>query len=645
MCLLCLAPFSLKAYDFEKTGLYYNFVSGTTDQVAVTYDDVSYKYYTGDIVVPDTVVWNDKTYKVTKIGMDAFYWCEELTSVVLPNTIQTIESWAFCGSSLPTITLPESVTQIENYVFLNSKLTDINVAANNPTFTSVNGILYNKDITKLLAYPSGRTETTIAIANSVTTIGANVFYNITNLISIVLPKSVTTIGASAFYNCSSLTTVDLSDSVTTIGEEAFANCIKLASINIPNSVTTIGSAAFSYCNNLTSINLPNSVITIGSATFYNCSSLASIILPNSITTIGDGTFSGCSSLTSITIPESVTTIGNAAFYGCKFSSVKIPLSVTSISGNSFGGIFFTTVEVDNNNPNFSVVDGILYNKDKTTLILYPTGKKESALVVPNLVDSIGDYAFYYCSNIASITLPETVKNIGSETFWYCSNLASINMPQSLTTIGSWAFESCRNFKEITFPDSLKTIGYAAFEMCGFSTITIPASVETIGSWAFTKCPYLDTIIFCGPVKSMGGVIFADWGFVPRKYDLVVKCPPFSVPAYFSSDFDLDKSTLTVPAGTKSLFESTPVWQDFKNIIESFPTGIPNIQPELKVFVSGNTLYLDTPVQETVSIYSLTGNLLYSTVKSAGESQITLEDIHSNIGIVKGSSGWVRKVLF
>jgi len=467
--LLYVSPLSLKAYDFKMDGIYYNFVSGTTDQVAVTYDNVSYEYYRGDIVVPKTVSWNNKTYTATVIGNSAFESCSNLTSINLPN-------------------------------------------------------------------------------------------------------SITTIGNNAFESCSNLVSINLPNSITTIGYYAFEYCRSLTSIAIPKSVTIIESGAFYDCRVLTSITIPDSVTTIRSSAFYNCIDLTSIIIPKSVTSIESGAFNGCGSLASITLPESISTIGDKAFYGCKFSSVKIPNSLTSISGNSFGGNYFTTVEVDVNNSNFSVADGILYNKAKTKLVLYPTGKKESALIVPSSVDSIGDYAFYSCSNITSITLPKTVKNIGNETFWYCSNLASINMPQSLKTIGSWAFESCRNLKEITFPDSLKTIGYAAFEMCGFSTITIPA-------------------------------------------------------------------------GTKSLFEAAPVWQDFKNIVEKWPAGIPVIQPEPKVFVSGNTLHLNTPVSETVSVYSISGQLLYSTDKSAGEKQISLENSRNNIVIVKGSSGWVRKVRF
>jgi len=302
-------------------------------------------------------------------------------------------------------------------------------------------------------------------------------------------------------------------------------------------------------------------------------------------------------LNSISIPNSVKYIGGNAFNLSEIVSVKLPNSVTYIGDYAFTGKMFTTFIVDDNNPNYATENGILYDKNKTSLLIYPMGKNDSSFVVPNSVESIGRYAFEECISLISVTLPK----------------------------------------------SLISIGYASFEGSGLTTVTIPASVKTISSWAFTKCPNLKKIIFEGEIKTIGSYVFADWGYVPRAYDLEVKCNPFPISSSFSSDFDLEKSTLTVPEGTKTLFESTPVWQDFKVIIENTSTAIPAIQPEITIFVSSNTLYLNSPVSETISIYSITGNLLYSTIKSAGEKQITLENIHNNMGIIKGSSGWVRKI--
>ena len=157
------------------------------------------------------------------------------------------------------------------------------------------------------------------------------------------------------------------------------------------SVTSIGNCAFRYCTSLKSITIPNSVIEIGSSAFSGCSSLTSITIPNSVTEIGVYAFKGCTSLTSITIPNSVTNIGDSTFWGCS--------SLTAIY-----------VAVDNKN--YTSVNGVLFNKDKTALICYPAGKTDKSYNITNSVTSIGDYAFNGCSSLTSITIPDSVTSIG-----------------------------------------------------------------------------------------------------------------------------------------------------------------------------------------------------------------------------------------
>ena len=275
---------------------------------------------------------------------------------------------------------------------------------------------------------------------------------------IVIPSSVTynsvtyivtSIGYRAFYYCDGLTSVTIPNSVKSIGDGAFAYC-PLTSVTIPNSVTSIGEYAFRGCTGLTSVTIGNSVTSIGDEAFNGCSGLTSVAIPNSVTSIGKYAFADCSGLTSVTIPSSVTSIGNGAFDDCDgLTSVTIPNSVTSIGNSAFRNCSgLTSIDVASDNSNYCSVDGVLLNKDKTTLIQYPGGK-QGAYTLPNSVTSIGEYAFDNCDGLTSVTIPNSVKSIGSTAFCDCSGLISVTIGNSVTSIGDYAFRDCSGLTSVT----------------------------------------------------------------------------------------------------------------------------------------------------------------------------------------------------
>ena len=257
--------------------------------------------------------------------------------------------------------------------------------------------------------------------------------------------------------------VEIPDTVTEIGSYAFHNFLELKKINIPNSVTRIGQESFYLCKSLESVTIPNSVTSIGEYAFEDCSSLTSITIPESVTSIGYCAFDNCSSLTNITIPNSVTSIGSFAFSGC--SSL-------------------TNINVSDNNKNYSSIDGVLFNKDKTVIIQYPIKKDGTSYAIPNSVTSIGSCAFSRCSSLTSITIPNSV-----------------------TSIGEYAFEDCSSLTSITIPESVTSIGYCAFDNCSSLTnITIPNSVTSIGSFAFSGCSSLTNITYNGTQSQWNSII-------------------------------------------------------------------------------------------------------------------------------------------
>ena len=219
---------------------------------------------------------------------------------------------------------------------------------------------------------------------------------------------------------------------------------------------------------------------------------------NPVATIGEGAFAGCSKLTSITIPNSVTTIGNEAFYYCEsLTSITIPNSVTTIGERAFAGCSaLTSILVANTNENFAVLNYCLYNKKEKSLLY--CFSKDSHIIIPNGIHTIGYCAFEDCSSLTSITIPDSVTTIGNYAFFRCSSLTSITLPNSVTTIGERAFEECSSLTSITLPNSITTIGNYAFDGCSsLTSITLPNSVTTIGERVFANCDSLTVQCYSG----------------------------------------------------------------------------------------------------------------------------------------------------
>ncbi len=271
-----------------------------------------------------------------------------LKSIILPATITSIEGQVFWSSKyLTSINIPSSVTNIDNHSF-SECLALINVDSNNQNYSSIDGVLFNKNQTTILHYPNSRMGN-YTIPSSVTSIGFLAFYKCSGLTSVTIPSSVTTIDFFAFAKCSGITNIFIPSSVTSIGIEAFDGCSALINVDaknlnyssidgilfnktqtnliqcptskkgiytIPSSVTSIGRYAFSDCSGLTSVTIPSSVTTIELSAFMGCGGLTNITIPPTITSIEYGTFGFCNGLNSVIIPSSIISIENCAFVGC-----------------------------------------------------------------------------------------------------------------------------------------------------------------------------------------------------------------------------------------------------------------------------------------------------------------------------------------
>lgn len=270
-------------------------------------------------------------------------------------------------------------------------------------------------------------------------------------------------------------------------------------------VTAIGSGAFAGRVNMTSLTIPDGVVSIGEEAFYSCTGMKTVSLSDNLKTIGKSAFDNCSSLSDLIIPENVTTISEWAFSSCKnLIDIYIPANVSSLNATAFGMCLnLTSITVSIDNISYSSQDGILYNKDMTTLIIYPAGKTNPTCIIPDSVLHIGDYAFYKCYNITDISIPLSVVSIGNLAFYYCKELKNLQLPKNMISIGSHAFSYCKKLSVVTLPDSISHIGSYVFSYCeNLTHISLPKSLTYISSYAFRECKNLTSFTVSNNITSI-----------------------------------------------------------------------------------------------------------------------------------------------
>ena len=287
----------------------------------------------GEVRIPSELNYEGKDYSVTSIGKSAFTENMNLTKVFIPQTIMNMD-------------LSNDVGFYSNPFYGCTALQSIEVEEGNPAVCSVDGVLFNKEKTKLLSYPAGVTQTSYTVPESVTWIEPLAFSYSQHLREVTLTDNVTALGYSAFYDCKSLEEVRLPSRLEILADHLFENCLRLKSVTIPQGVTYIGLKTFYGCTSLTSVTMPESVTStnysvfegctslesvtlspnlerIMNNMFTNCSSLKEIIIPNCVTMVGSDAFKNCSALTSLDLPKSVNRLGSSIFAGCKLKSLYI----------------------------------------------------------------------------------------------------------------------------------------------------------------------------------------------------------------------------------------------------------------------------------------------------------------------------------
>lgn len=463
----------------------------------------------GSLVIPQEIGGVD----VKSIGERAFSNKTGLTSVVIPDSIVYIGTGAFYGcSALRTVSIGSGVSSalgrksntgnamlLDNVAVFGAcyQLEEINVSPDNNYYTSVDGVLFDKNKTKLILYPASKDSTSYSIPDGITSLSPDSFKHCMFLTDVVMPDSVNNVGDNVFSESSNLKNVKLSGSISSITSSMFSNCSVLESIDIPDSVKTIDYSAFSRCYGLKSITIPSSVSKINSEAFYYCKSLKAVSIPDAITNISEGTFNNCEGLESISIPENVKSINEKAFSSCKsLESITLPSGLTSIGKSAFYGC--------KNLKSITIPDQITTIDDN----MFEDCANLESITLPDGITVIGSSAFKSCKGLKEITIPAKITVIKAYTFENCSKLENVILPLGLTQINSYAFRNCIALKNITIPNQTTVIGSAAFYYTGLESITLSNSVSNIGSSAFYYCDKLKDVYYFGTKDEWNGITIA-----------------------------------------------------------------------------------------------------------------------------------------
>ena len=442
---------------------------------------------------------------VTSIGWSAFFYCKSLTSVTIPDSVTSVGAYAFLGcTSLTSVTIPNSVTSIGGCAFDECwSLTSVTIP---DSVTSIGAG----------AFGGCTSLTSVTIPDSVTSIGQHAFNGCRSLTSVTIPDGVTSIGAYAFSECSSLTSVTIPDSVTSIGGIAFGNCKSLTSVTIPDSVTSIGGGAFQGCISLTSVTIPDSVTSIGDGAFASCTSLTDVYYAGSeaqwkaisISSTGNNglltanihynyvshTHSYKAVVTAPTCTEKgytthtcacgdsyVDTYTDALGHAWDNGKVTKEPTETETGVKTFtctrcgetktevipatGVVASGTCGAEGDGSNLTWTldsEGVLtisgsggmHDYDgPSSPPWYRSRSMVKSAVIADGVTSIGEWAFFGCGSLTSVTIPNSVTSIGRYAFYYCTSLTSVTIPDSVTSIGGSAFYNCTSLTDVYYAGS------------------------------------------------------------------------------------------------------------------------------------------------------------------------------------------------
>ena len=348
--------------------------------------------------------------------------------------------------------------------------------------------------------------TSVELPETITEIGAGAFLNCVSLESIVLPDSVESIGKYAFGRDEKLVSVKLSSKLTSIPAYAFYRCSALQALVIPESVMSIGKSAFARCEALASLQMPEHAVSIDGFAFYDCKSLKELKLH--VETLAANVLSG-TTLTSLEFSADLTRIEDAAFKGVNVTLLSLPASLKEIGTEAFTEATIGGINIDEGNENYIVQDGVLFTKDMSTLVKFPSQLETSSYIVPESVTEIAPHAFERAFMLSQLQLPSQLQKIGNHAFAIAS-IESIVIPAGVKSIDDYAFYSCGMLSTVVLSEGLEQIGERAFFSCScLAAIDIPSTVTSIDASAFAAGGIADINVSEGNAvyASVNGILY------------------------------------------------------------------------------------------------------------------------------------------
>lgn len=508
-------------YTYEGQTLTYTVIDETTKTCATKSGSIqkSGNSVSGELIIPPIVNDGINEYTVTAIGVCGFIFCTELTSLEISNTISSIGSEAFAGCSaltsvnlpyaldtieseafsgctaLTSITIPASVTSMDASAFNKcSSLKNVIVDESNSAFTSIDGVVFSKDLTNLIYYPAGK-EGEYIIPDYVTIIAPSAFADCAQLTFVKISGSVQSIGNRAFFNASNLSKLVLNEGVEEIGNSAFGGTKALKEVSIPSSVKSIGTKAFyidgnnriekvdiadvgTWCN----INFADSCanpLYRSTGLFLNGKEATTLSIPENILTINPYAFYSCRNITNISLNDGLQTIGEYAFYNVPLDSVSIPGSVIEIGHFAFQTANKVRLEYGPNliktcDDTFLYATEVFCDREMKDLFLAVGRPYLETLIIGNNVKLFPAWVGYSLTSLKTLKLGTSLTTIQANALVNCTSLTEVVFPPSLETIGMRSFSNATSLTNIVLGPNVKTIDEFAFDGCPIENIEITA---------------------------------------------------------------------------------------------------------------------------------------------------------------------------